>query len=47
MKLADNPPIQICTNKIKNCAVFKIKTDFRVLRLRNNEIARKPRTNCC
>ena len=28
--IADNPPIQICTNKIKNRIVFKIKTGYKI-----------------
>ena len=28
--IADNPPIQICTNKIKNRIVFKIKTGYKL-----------------
>ena len=28
--MTDNPPIQICVNKIKNRIVFKIKTDYKL-----------------
>ena len=28
--IADNPPVQICTNKIKNRIVFKIKTGYKL-----------------
>ena len=28
--IADNPPVQICVNKIKNRIVFKIKTGYKL-----------------
>ena len=28
--IADNPPVQICVNKMKNRIVFKIKTGYKL-----------------
>ena len=28
--IADNPPVQICVNKIKNRIVFQIKTGYKL-----------------
>ena len=28
--LTDNPPIQICLNKIKNIIIFKVKTGYKL-----------------
>ena len=39
--IADNPPVQIYVNKIKNRIVFKIKTKETIAFKRNNEIIGK------
>ena len=41
--IADNPPVQIYVNKIKNRIVFKIKAEYKLelLKSRNNAIIRK------
>ena len=47
--IADSPPVQIYSNKIKNRIVFKMKNRLYtgVVIFRNNEIVRKYKKRCC